>query len=320
MTLFPLQPEPASTNEELGELSKKYPQMDAIYLNVHMRPDWKKVRDFFDNEWPNFCKLADDNFASEFQINFNRRAWEIYLFYILRTNGFKIIEQSKTKPNPDFKIEVDEEKSLFIEAVTAGKGEEENKVETISDQLSRVPPGTILSGVSSIDESNHPKVRRILNALDAKVKQYHNKRKSIVSKKDRYIIAVNGADIDGSMMAIDLILEAVAGINPAIHIPIKSDGTAGSAYKTLRKTIPNATGTSLIDLVIFDQENFNEIGAIIYSGNSVVDIVLNELHDEIVVIYNPNVISDKGIADDIFASFKQIEKIPTGWKYINFKE
>lgn len=315
MTMFPLNPEPAFTNEQLALLIKKYPQFDPVYLNVHMRDDWIKVKELLDGEWKEFKPFADSNFLGEFQNNFSQRAWEIYLFHLLRTNQFRLLVPRKNKSSPDFKIDL-MDKNLFIEATVAGKGKGINKVETTSDMLSSVPSGTIITRGGHIDDSNHPKVRRILNSLDMKMKQYHQQHKAIIDQKDLYVIAVNGGSIDGHLTAEALILEATAGVNPALHLPRKADGTFGPAYQTIRDKIPNSGGNSDIDLGIFSQDNFNEIGVIMYFGSDVYNAILQNLSNELIVVHNPNAVENKKIDLKVFSCFRQLVKIPEGWKRI----
>lgn len=318
MTLFPLKKERADTNEDLQLLETKYLSLDASYLNVHMRKDWVVVRETIDKEWLEFKEFADKNFISEIQTNFTSRSWELYLFYVFHKNNFVCMPQSKNGATPDFKIGL-KDRALFIEAVAAKNGENNNKVEIISELLSKVPPGTMISRGGPIDNFNHPKVRRILNSLDGKIKIYNEKYKKIVNEKDYFIIAVNGADIDGDLSAEDLIIEATLGINPAFHFPRKNDGTFGLAYKTTRVVIPNSNNTNEIDLGVFSQKEYEEISAIIYFGSSIINAILHDKDKEIIVIHNPNVILNKKIDISLLSCFRQVVKTAEGIEYIEAK-
>jgi dihydrofolate reductase len=316
-TLFPLPPEPAQNNQELLFLIKKYSNLDVAYLNVHMRPDWHAVKIFFDAIWSKYKPFADTNFITEFQVHFTNRAWEVYLFDLLKKGSFNIIAQSKKDPNPDFKISIGD-RNLFIEAVSAGKGEGPNAVETISDMLAGVPSGTIVSRNRSFDEANHPKVRRITSVLMDKLSNYFSKHKTIVGGRDYYVIALNAGDIDGDRASSPeaLILEALGGISPAVHLPIKSDGTLGPAFHTTRESILNSQRTNSIDVNLFSRDDFKEISGIIYFGRDVINAVLQSASaKEVIFVHNPNVFPDKKIPLEVFSQFTQITFSPIGYEH-----
>ncbi len=314
-TLFPLPPESANTNEALRALADKYPEINATYLNLHMRPDWIKAKEFFDSAWNSYETFADKDFSSQIQISFSQRAWELYLFHLLKERSLNILTQSKRRPNPDFKIGLGD-RSLFVEAVVAGKGQGSNAVETTSDRLSRVPPGTIVSHGGSFDELNHPKLRRITSALKEKLGNYLTKHKNTVGGRDYYVIAINAGDIEGNMTSSPeaLILEAVKGINPAIHLPLQSDGTLGPAYHTTRSSILNSQGTSPIELDLFSKDEFKEISGVIFFGRDIINAVLQQVKgEEVIFVHNPNVSPEKKMNLDIFSHFTQITISPTDW-------
>jgi hypothetical protein len=315
VNLFPLSSEPANTNEELSLLKEKYSLFNNTYINLHMRPDWAKAKHFFDTVWLKYEPFADDNFLSELQINFSQRAWELYLFYLLDKSSLKILSQSKNKPNPDFKVEFGK-RNIFIEAVTVGKGEGHNRVETISDLLSKVPSGTIVSRGGSFDEFNHPKVRRITSSLREKLENYLNKHKNVIGNEDYYVIALNAGEIDGNLSSSPeaLILEALKGINPAIHLPLQVDNTLGPAYHTSRFSITNSLNTNLIDLDLFSKKEFGEISGVLYFGRDIINAVLQDVvGEEVIFVHNPNVLKGKEIPLDVFSQFTQITISPTEW-------
>ena len=314
-TLFPLPSEPASTNKELSELRAKYPALNNTYLNLHMRLDWSYARGFFDGLWSSYRYFAEQNFPSELQTNFSQRSWELYLFYLLQENSLKLVAQSRQHPNPDFKIDLGG-RNMFVEAVNAGKGQGNNTVETTSDRLSRVPPGTIVSHGGSFDQLNHPKLRRITSSLKEKLQNYLTKHKNTVGSGDYYVIAINAGDIEGNMTSSPeaLILEAVKGINPAVHLPLRSDGTLGPAYHTTRLNILNSQGTSPIELDLFSKEEFKEISGIIFFGRDIINAVLQQTKgEEVIFVHNPNVLPEKKMDLDILSHFTQITISPTDW-------
>ena len=235
------------------------------------------------------------------------------MFNVLHNNGFHSLPQNRDRPNPDFKL-LFPERNVYIEAVIAGKGTGTNEVETIGDRLSRVPSGTLITGGGHIDDGNHPKVRRILNALDEKQRRYFEKHRNAISQNDCYVIAVNGGQIDGYVMEEGLILEAVMGINPAIHLPLRTDGSLGPGYHTTRQHVQNALGTNLIDIATFLRDEFREISGVMYFGSDTVNAVLQQSNPEqIILVHNPNVIPAKALPLDTFKMFTQITFTPTEW-------
>ena len=313
--LFSLDPEPASTNEDLAALRIKYLNLSNVYLNVHMRPDWSYVKGFFNGAWLSYRQFADKNFPSELQIKFSERSWELYLFSLLNESSFKVVDQKAGGPNPDFKVNLGG-KNLFIEAVNAGQGDKHNRVDTISDLLAGATSGQIVTRTRSFDEANHPKVRRITNSLEVKVKNYTENHKCVVGSDDFYVIALNAGDIEGHMASSPeaLVLEAVKGINPAINLPLTADGALGPAYHTTRHAISNAKKTAPIDVGLFERDEFKEISGIIYFGRDVVNALLQDINpSEVLFVHNPNVLGVKALPMDVFSHFTQITISPTEW-------
>ncbi|MGE3451093.1 MAG: hypothetical protein AB7I06_06780 [Burkholderiales bacterium] len=279
-----------------------------------MRDDWNVAKEFFERTWNDYESFADDNFASELQTKFSERAWEIFLFDLLRMSGLQPTLQSRDMPNPDFKIDLGE-RNLFVEAVNAGQGKDHNRVETISDLLAHAPPGEVVGLTRSFDQGNHPKVRRITSSLKEKMQNYTATHKSVISDDDCYVIALNAGDIEGNMASSPeaLILEAVKGIDPAIHIPRKGDGF-GPAFHTTRFSIPNSRSTGVIDLDMFSEIEFKEISGVIYFGRDVINALLQDIQpSEAIFVHNPNVLEGKALPMDVFSHFTQITISPTEW-------
>lgn len=311
MSLFPFPPESARNNNDLRRLANKYPKYSATYINLHMRPDWAKAKDFFEHTWKEFESLADSDFKTELQKNFAERAWELYLFDALRKNSFDFLPQTPQKANPDFKIDL-RSRNLYVEAVIAGKGQAHNEVTTINDRLRNVPAGTVITGGGSIEERNQPKVRRILSALDEKTRKYPGT--DVVGGEDFYVIAVSGSEIDGSMSSESLILDAVMGISPNIHFPLRTDGSLGEAYRTTRLQISNAQETNVIDTGVFMDAAYRGVSGVIYFGNDAVNASLQDIPaEEIILVHNPNAEPDKRMDLDVFPNFTQITFSDTHW-------
>lgn len=111
-----------------------------------------------------------------------------------------------------------------------------------------------------------------------------------------------------------MILEAVKGINPAIHIPLKDDGSYGPEYHTTRFSISNSKGTNIIDLDMFSEDEFKEISGVIYFGRDVINALLQDANpSEVIFVHNPNVLPNKALSPDVFSRFTQVTISPTDW-------
>lgn len=307
--LFDLDSLPASTNEDLKNLKEIHSNLDPIYLNVHMRDDWKEVREYLNFWWGKYQNFADNNFIYEFKRSFSSRVWELYLFSLLSTSGFNFIKQNKTRTNPDFKIEIDN-RFLFIEAVAPNSGVDHNKVITTSDLLKDLPSGTIVTRTSTRDESNHPKLRRILSAIKSKCRLSFSPE---IRDNDHYVIAINGANIEGWSADIDLIMEAVDGIDPSPSFTKNKDGSLSGPFYRRRTFILNSQGTNQIDIAVFDHSETENVSAVIFFGSDIYNSILGNSSNEVIVVHNPNAKEGKKINHDVFSNFTQFYKREGAW-------
>lgn len=151
--------------------------------------------------------------------------------------------------------------------------------------------------------------------MDEKIKKYNSTHKGLLSNTDTYVIAISGAEIDGFMMDEQLIMEAVAGIRPIIHMPFVN-GKPGDAFRPTCETVPNPDGRD-IDTGIFNFSTTKEIGAIMFLGKDVISTILNETESSVMVVHNPNVVQEKKIDPSLFMDFRQIVINPTNYQYIS---
>ena len=79
---------PNFTNDELRDLFLAHQDYDYNYLAIHARPDFLKVKEYFQKSWETFEAIADRNFKSEFRTSaFHERAWELLLNKVFTDKG-----------------------------------------------------------------------------------------------------------------------------------------------------------------------------------------------------------------------------------------
>lgn len=319
--LFDLNLPVVKSNDELREVFNNYPQYHRTFLAIHVRDDFRLVKVFLENSWVDFYQCADPDFKPQFQTtSFHERAWELYLYAVLRDRNPHLLPKNKQRSGgPDFCMKTENNK-IWIEAVAAGEGTGDNKVETIEDILRNIPSGQMVTRGGALDELNHPKVLRITSVLDEKwgkyIALYKDKH---VKPSDSFVIAVSGAQINGGMMAESLILEAVAGVDPAMRLPKLSDGSFGKPFHRLRGRISKPSSTSPVDIAIFERCEYADLSAVIYCGNRIIESVTkygDNLGKDIVIIYNPKTKTDKQIPKEIFNFGIRYERVADGWKRV----
>lgn len=320
-TLFNLNLPLVKTNRELAELFSTYPGYHQSFLAIHVRDDFHKIRMILEESWVGFSEYADRNFIKEFQSYFfHERAWELYLFKIFHDRKINLPPRIKNAGGPDFLIKTPSH-NIWIEATVAGKGTGNNEVETSEDLLKDVPFGEIVVRGGTLDELNHPKVRRITSVLNQKWNNYKGSHKNkYIHPDDIFIIAVSGAQIDGDVMAEHLILEAVGGVESATRYPILDSSRLGKPYRQLRAHIPNANSAH-IDIGMFEREEYADISGVMYCGNRIVRSILefgDQLGKDIIFVHNPKTENSKRIPKEIFNFGTHFERTPEGWERTEF--
>jgi len=300
------------TDKDLRELYALYSDYNIHYFAICARPDYLPVKHFLEDGWTGFKDIADRNFIQQISTtSFYAKLWELFLYKVLSDQGLVAVPTGGW--GPDLKIPLGD-RTLWIEAVTAGKGENENAVETFTDQLSKVPAGTIISRSGSFDEINHPKLRRITSALKEKLTKYEDKYKDLIAPNDYFIIAISGAEIEGEMMDKGLLLQLVGGIDLAIHFPRLPDGTFGDPYHTTRTSIPNALDTQTIPQGWFALPGTKELSGVIFCGQSPADAIFqNSYNIRTLLAHNSNAVVEKQLPIELLNFFTQVVQIPTGW-------
>ncbi len=150
------------------------------YINIRDEKDYRliPIRKDCENMWDVYSKYADDNFLSDFKMQFYPRWFEMYLTFSLLEAGVYITKTGDGMPDVLAKIG---ERKVWIEAVCVGPGEP-GKPDSVPDME--------LLKVSSTPEREL--TLRTLNALHSKDKQFKKYiEHGIVEPDDLIIVAIS---------------------------------------------------------------------------------------------------------------------------------
>src|SRR3989344_580252 len=261
-------------DEELEGIFSKYPNFSRSYLIIALgKPD---LRNWYEDRWPKLYKYLDGNFITAFQSEqgYSSRAWEFHFASVLLDYGLPLKERD-WETGPDFCIENDAKKKIWIEAIACDLG----KVDPVKPMPEMIPWAMYSFG-GNIEEIDRPKALRITSAIKTNFDRYNdylNDPKSGVSENDCLVIAVNGKAIQHGPEAASLFKRAVLAHGPDVFI--KKPGLEklqGGYYKPLL-TITKNKGDGEIEIPanFMEMDEFSKISAVIYSGDSIFNSWLN---------------------------------------------
>jgi len=262
------------TQEQLDAALVKYQNYHPSLITIGLyRTD---TRDWYEKNWKNLYKYLDKDFVNKFRSKAEHlsRLWEFHVAYVLLDRGLKI-QEKVWNIGPDFCVVDDNGKKVWIEAVACTPGDNDP-----------VPPkpdlkeGEIYTSGGNIEDSNRPRVLRVLNAIATKYekyKQYVANPKSGVSKDDHFIVAVSGADIEFATYSNMLLKRAVFGVGPDVYYrdPL-SDKLVGPFYTpTPNVSKKKKDGTEIMPANFMEMEEFSSVNAVIYCGHHAFDCEIN---------------------------------------------
>lgn len=295
------------TNRGLDRVCARYPDLSRAYILIALgEPDLRK---WYEDGWLQLYKYLDKNFISGFKNEEEHlsRAWEFHLASVFLDYGLPIKEKS-WEIGPDFCIETDTGKKVWIEAITCDLG----KIDPVKP-LPIIPPGAFYSSGGNIEDTDRPRALRITSAIGTKFEQYENylsNSKSGVSKNDCLVVAINGVKIQHESVARMLFKRAVFGQGP--DVLIKKPGQEkfqGGYYKPLPTIVKKVNGKEeLIPAVFMEMDEFSGISAVIYCGNSVSTSWLNGYKpgDDFFFAYHSN--PNSPIPDGLFKFGRGVRK------------
>lgn len=262
------------TQEQLDAALAQYPQYHPSVVTIGLyRTD---IRDWYEQNWKNLHKYLDKDFIGKFRSKAEHlsRLWEFHVAYVLLDRGLKIQEKS-WDIGPDFCVIDDTGKKVWIEAVACTPGE-----------IDPVPPrpnlkeGEIYESGGNIEDSNRPRVLRVLNAIATKYEKYKgylSNQKSGVTKNDCFVIAVSGADIEFATYSNMLLKRAVFGVGPDVYYKDpKTDKLVGPFYTpTPHVSKKTKDGAEAMPSNFMEMDEFSSISAVIYCGHHAFDCEIN---------------------------------------------
>lgn len=183
--------------------------------------------------------------------------------------GFKLIHQP-TK-GPDIKFEL-KDSIAWCETTTATRGD---------NAVDKMHWGTSEKMVV-MDVPEEHMITRLTSAINDKYKIFKEKYLGAIVKEDEpFIIALNRYEVEYMDSDIPLILSAVFGVG---HLMINLK-TGDSKYGS-RPTVKKKNKTN-VETTYFCNDRFKEISAIIYSTDSVINLIDKYNGAEISIVHNP---------------------------------
>ena len=232
-----------------------------------------KARAYIEELWIKYEHFSDTHFLQEIKLDnkFQDRFWEIHLGNVLLKKGFDISSENK---GPDFKVDLGEDKSIWIEAVTASNGEEGK-----ADSLAPLTEG----GAIRVDENAI--ILRLRNAIESKsvkIEKYLDKK--YIEENEPVIIAINVSKIDvirGDEALIDYAQKSCFGVTSTYTFDVGGK----FLYQHSTENIQKHNG-SPISVDIFLNKNYKHISAILLSKTHISKYD-EEIGEDYVLVLNP---------------------------------
>jgi len=295
------------SDKELEGAFAQYPNFSRAYIVIALGKTG--LRKWYEDKWPELQKYLDKNFIVGFQSEREHlsRAWEFHLASVL-LNHQLLLKEKSWEIGPDFCIETEGGKKIWIEAIACDLG----KTDPV-DPMPILTPGVLYSSGGNIEEINRPRALRITNAIATKFeryKDYLSNPKSGVLENDCLVIAVNGEAIQHESEARILFKCAVFGQGPDVLIRKPgSEKFQGGYYKPSLTIVKKAEGREeIIPANFMEIDEFSKISAVIYSGNSISNSWLNGYKpgDDFIFAYHSS--ANNPISDRLFKFGRSVRK------------
>jgi len=228
----------------------------------------KEYYDWINDLWVKHRHYADDEFHSNFNgcnnvENLQGRIWEMLLGNSLQEHGYQLKKVSK-KNGPDLCVIDEKYGKIWVECVMPTRGAPE-----MPDSPPPKPQTKIEFeeyGKNPIDTEKH--ILRVTNVFDEKKKQYERWLKNkVVSKKDFYILAINGFNLELSNYEsgfFPVIVNAVYPIgNPCFTFGKESDDQ--SERYPYQLEIKKDNGAS-VSKNVFSEKKFSFIEGLLFTN------------------------------------------------------
>lgn len=247
--------------------------LDLGYLNTRDHPLGTEHKQFVEELWRKFSKLADPHFREDARNHFHQRFWEMYLAVALLEHGFDL--QRHGNEGPEFYAVVGNSR-IWFEATAPGPGEGPDQVPQLrSGEATEVPTEKILL--------------RFTQALDEKRRKYATAlRKGIISSKDNYVLAINSRGIRHAPYgnSMPYFVQAFLPIGPlAVSIDVKTLKIKDSFYQ-YRPGVSKLSG-QIISTRTFLDKDAAFCSAVLHSAVDCANYP-NQSGDEFSILHNPN--------------------------------
>lgn len=249
------------------------------YESVRDHARFADTKSLIERIWQGYYPHEDPHCLADAKQHFHARTWEMYLWYVLHTNGF-----SPTKPSPtgpDYRIQIDK-KTVWVEAVAPGRGETEDAVPRL--QFLNDMPKPIAQEVP--EEAILLRFTHVLNSKRKKYEQFRSKNGA--KNADAFIIAINGClatDYRGDDSSIPDVIKATIGIGPLTVLLDPAGQDAPHSYYQRRGLALKKTGKP-VQTDLFLRDEYQVISGVFYSPNDICDVP-EQLGAEMYYFHNP---------------------------------
>lgn len=219
-------------------------------------------------EWFNGFNDRDNKITKEFKLTFHSSFWEIYLFAVFKELNYKI---NMDFARPDFILQFDQE-NVLIEATIAnikqnGKPEDGRNINNYLKMF--MPPHCQINFTYELNEA----IVRYSNAINSKKKMYEDKYTDCewINLSDPYVIALS------SYSQIDFGREYIYGILALLYGYYFDNNENKYRYKD---KIKKNDSKAEIDLGLFNNNNYENISAIIFSCTTTIGKLTSSIKSE----------------------------------------
>lgn len=245
---------------------------DLCYLNTRDHPRGAEHKRFVEELYGRFHQLADRHFREDARSHFLQRFWEMYLAVALLERGFDLKHPSDE--GPDFLADIGTIR-VWFEAIAPEPGDGRDQVpQLVHGKLAERPDERILL--------------RLTAALVDKRKQYDRAlAKGIISRQDRYVLAINSRGIQkasyGSTMP--LFVQAFLAIGP-LQVVFDSKTEITDSFYKYRPAIQKLSGCSVSTRAFLDNAA-SFCSAVLHSSVDCANYP-KQLGGDFCVLHNPN--------------------------------
>lgn len=220
---------------------------DKLYRAIRDLDCNREYRTILEKMWGSYRHYAPKGFKRNLQDSFHSRWWEMYLTLGILQLGFQI-ETDKEDAGPDIRLILEDNPSLWIEAVAPSKGE-------ATDRVPDQEPNTVV---------NMPRREGLLRLTQSisskKVKFEHYIQESIIYENSPCIIALSACSLNLGETLDWPCPAPISILTGADNLTITSDGH----HYQHRESLLRDSGSE-VDTTVFEDDEYKIVSAILYS-------------------------------------------------------